>query len=483
MKSNKFSPIWLIIVFFSLTLNGYLIYQYFAAKPGTTPSAISKQQPDLYVCPMHPQVVSDRPADCPICGMKLVKKSSNAVSDPALDSLIGSVNLSPTQELLANISVEHPTTVRFEGGFTVTGTIREIEGGRWKASSRTMGRIDKLFISNSGEVVSEGDPLFDLYSPDLASAAQEYLYILAHPEDDTLGERAEAIRGKLLSLGLEFEHLNEIARLNQAFDVYTFHAPRSGIVMGKMVSEGEWVMPGMTVIDFLDLSSVYVEGALLERDVSLVKIGTELQVTSISGEAGKGTVTLVGPMADMMTRTIPFRAILPNPGGKWTPGAFVTVLVGNTDGSDVLSVPEDAVLISGRGAVVWTKVGEGRFVVRTVVPGTRQNGRIAILDGLTEADAVAVTGAYLIDSDAQIRKIGAASMPGMDMTKPGAMDAPPDNSMSGMDMSQPESINSKSHILNPKLSYTCPMHPEVVSSEPGRCPKCGMFLVEKETGK
>ncbi len=424
---------------------------------------------------MHPQVVSDHPGDCPICGMKLVKKSSGVASDPAMDSLIGTVNLSPTQELLANISVEHPTISHFENGITVTGTIKEIEGGRWKASSRTMGRIEKLFVSNSGESVGEGDPMFDLYSPDIASAAQEYLYVLAHSEDDSTGVRAESVRCKLLSLGLEFEHLSEIARLKQAFDVYTFHAPRAGIVMNKMASEGEWVMPGMTVVDFLDLSSVYVEGALLERDAALVKIGIELVVTSVSGEQGAGTVTLLGPMADMMTRTIPFRAILSNAGRKWTPGAFVTVQISGSNSIDALSIPEDAVLISGKGAVVWTKVGEGRFVARAVVPGSRQNGRIAILEGLDESDAVAITGAYLIDSDAQMQNIGASSMAGMDMTKPGAMDAPPDNSMPGMDMPSPKSSNSK--------LYTCPMHPEVISPDPGRCPKCGMFLVEKETVK
>ncbi len=479
---------------------------------------------------MHPQVVSDRPADCPICGMKLVKKQAGVASDAAMDSLIGSVNLSPTQELLANISVENPIRSIFENGLTIQGTIREIEGGSWKASARAMGRIEKLFVSNAGESVKEGDPIYDLYSPEIASAAREYLFVLDHPEDDTLGIRAEAIRGKLLSLGLEFEHLGEIARLKQASAVYTFHAPRSGVVMSKMASEGEWAMAGMTVIDFLDLSTVYVEGALLERDASRVSIGTEVEVTSVSGETGKGTVTLIGPMADMMTRTIPFRAVLPNPRGKWTPGAFVTVRAGGSGSPDALTVPEDAVLISGKGAVVWTKVGDGRFVAKPVVPGTRQNGRIAILDGLDESDAVAVTGAYLIDSDAQIRKMGSPLMAGMDMKSPGAMDASPDKAMPGMDMPKSHSLPgmdmdmSKSHsmagmdmsklppghppiplqmeddccdpakispvssdskIPNPKskISYTCPMHPEVISSEPGRCPKCGMFLVEKENGK
>jgi hypothetical protein len=241
--------------------------------------------------------------------------------------------------------------------------------------------------------------------------------------------------------------------------------------MSKMASEGEWVMPGMTVIDFLDLSSVYVEGSLLERDAALVNVGDEINVSSVSGESGSAIVSLVGPMADMMTRTIPFRATLANPEGKWTPGSFVSVSLGDNGGFEALSIPEDAALISGKGAVVWLKVGEGKFAARSVIPGIRQNGRIAILEGLTEMDAVAITGAYLIDSDAQIRNIGKGSH----------SEHVEKTSLNREVESQND--NPKSQIPNPKskISYTCPMHPKVISAEPGRCPDCGMFLVEKES--
>jgi len=475
MRKSGFTSLWVIIVVVSLALNGYFVFKQTTGSNPTGHSSTggSSTEAEIYVCPMHPQVVNDHPADCPICGMKLVKRQSGASSDAALDSLIGTVNLSPNQELLANIRVDHPRVIHFGSGVTVTGTIREIDGSGWKSSAKAMGRIEKFFVSNSGEAVKEGDPIFDFYSPDIAAAAQEYLYVLSNPFDDTLGLRTEAVRGKLLSLGLEFEHLNEIARLNQAFDVYTFHAPRAGVVMSKMSSEGEWVMPGMTVIEFLDLSSVYVEGSLLEKDAARVRMGDELAVVSVSGETGNAKVVLIGPMADMMTRTIPFRAILSNSSHRWIPGSFVSVALDDGGGFEALSLPEEAVLITGRGAYVWQQTGVGKYTARAVMVGSRQDGRIAILDGVDESEAFAVTGAYLIDSDAQMRNIATGSELPMADAHIGGSSALLEKSRQA----------SKPPKANNKTSYTCPMHPAVVSDQPGRCPDCGMYLVEAGSGK
>jgi len=219
-------------------------------------------------------------------------------------------------------------------------------------------------------------------------------------------------------------------------------------------------MPGMALIDFADLAEVWIEGSLLERDAAKLAPGDAVEVHLPDGTSAVAGVELVGPMVDMMTRTLPFKASLPNPGGKLKPGMFLRLTLRNGNSFQALSLPEEAVLRTGRETIVWLLAGAGRYIPRAVLIGSSQEGRTAILAGLETTDAVAVNGAYLIDSDARMRRISSGEhdsrLAPPPVAKENEADAP----------------------------YFCPMHPEITSDKPDdRCSLCGMFLEKRETSR
>jgi Cu(I)/Ag(I) efflux system membrane fusion protein len=515
---------WLIfIIVVSVGVNVYLL----ASHGAKTNTASAGQEEELYVCPMHPQVRQDHPGDCPICGMKLVKQTVGTRSDVQTDSIAGTVNLSPSQEVLANVATELPQRMTFHGEKTIPGRILAKEDAVWGASARVMGRIERLYISTPGGAVVKNQPLYDFFSPDLASAQRELVIAKQASDPQTRDLLLAGARSKLASLGMESEQIADLEKTLDIKETLTFHAMNSGVLTEKMASEGQWVMPGMNLLNFTDLSEVWVEGILYEKDVPFARMGDNVKVV-VPGQASpqaQAKISYIAPTVDMMTRTVAFRATLNNPSLVWKPEMYVQVLLSEAAPQEALSVPEDAVLSTGRSDRVWVKVGEGRYQMREVTVGQRQDGRVMILSGLNPDENVVVSGGYLIDSDAQVKmggghegmKMDEGASPGkgsgsvaqpMDMSRPaqtmdnhdsmkGMNKAEPSapSEMPGMNMESPpadttrqqgkHSGHSMSQIQKadslPHEIWVCPMPQDsFVSDKPGRCPKCGMALVKKE---
>lgn len=376
----------------------------------------AEPQREIYTCPMHPSVQSDRPGACPVCGMALVKKTvRQEVSRNDLATL-ASLTLSPTQRVLANIATEPVRHLALVKNISAAGFLEAAEPLRALVTARFRGRVEHLYVAFQGERVAKGAPLFDLYSPELVSAQQEYL--LAHrstslPASANFGpsDLRRSIEDRLrLHYGMTEAQLTELSRNGTPRTSVTFHAPLGGTVLRKEVVEGQYVDEGTVLYEVADLSLVWVYFDVYEQDLSHVRVGqkTVFTVEAFPGRAFEGLVDFVEPMVQPETRTVRVRVKASNREGRLKPGMFARGEI-RAALEPTLVVPLPALLSMGRTHVVWVEVGENAFEPRTVNIGTRTDDGVQVLAGLREGDRIAVTGGYLLDSESALRAPSASS--------------------------------------------------------------------------
>ncbi len=371
----------------------------------------SESQRDLYTCPMHPSVISDRPGACPVCGMALVKKSAQReLSGEELDEL-QQVSFSPTQRVVANVAVTNVERHNITKEISAVGVIDYAEPMQAILAARFRGRIEKLHASFTGATVKKGDPLFDLYSPDLISTQRELVLALRALKSrsgevgpvDFVSETQllESSRSRLQThFGMTTDQIAEIERTGVVHQSLTFYAPLSGTVIRKQVVEGQYVEEGTILYQLADLSKVWIYLDVYEQDLRHVKVGqyVRIQVDAYPNELFSGKVIFIDPVMNPDTRTIRVRTEFANPSGKLKPQMFVRANIQETV-KQTLAVPSSALLSMGNRTVVWVEVDQNTFEPRNVVVGVRTPSLSQILSGLDGGERVVTTGGYLIDSE------------------------------------------------------------------------------------
>ncbi len=524
----------------------------------------------LYSCAMHPFVLEHEPGTCPICGMALTPVStpvegagSAAASDeprkikywvaPMDPTYIRDepgkspmgMDLVPVYEGEAstsgnpNVVAIDPVVVQSMGVrtqrlerqtvFRHVRTIGEVEVGEDRLSVvnlRFSGWAEKVHVDRTGDPVEQGQPLFDIYSPELVSAQEEYL--LALRGQGPKSELARSARRKLELFGLSGPDVEEVAKSRRVRRTLPIRSPREGFVLNKNVLEGARIGSGMDLYRIGDLSRIWVTAEVYEFDAPWVEVGqpAQMELAYEEGRVLEGRVAYIYPTLNDMSRTLRVRLEFENPDLRLRPGMFATVYIQYRRVDDVLAVPTEAVMDSGRRKLVFVEVGDGRFEPREVVLGLTGDRQLTeVRSGLREGERVVLSGQFLLDSESQlqeaIRKMMDArrSMPSAAATEaePSELFACPMHpdeigleagrcTVCGMDLERvsatPENLarlhrhhapadplvpekSSASEMKDgseaaPDAAYSCPMHPEVHSAEPGRCPVCGMFL-EKPT--
>lgn len=417
--------------------------------------AQTAEQKPLYVCPMHPTITSDHPADCPICGMKLVKTSPQpgaAAKGPRKVAFYRSPmdprQTSPTPrkdemgmdylpvyedeakggaapvEGLATVEID-PQRQQLIGLRSVA-----VERGTVGATWRTVGKVavdetrvhhvnikvsgfaEQVYVDYVGKPVRRGEPLFTIYSPDLLSVQEEYLLALrtrkalaGSGQGGASGEElVQAARQRLRLWDIPEGEIARLERNGTPTKTLTIFSPMSGVVTKKDLVMGHRLNEGDMPYEITDLSSVWVLADAYESDLSRLKLGmtATLSLQAFPDRAFKGRVIFIDPVLDAKSRTAKVRLEFPNPTGELRPEMFgeVTLQAAPRQG---LRVPADAVIDSGTSKVVFVAVGEGKFQPREVKLGVVSGDAVEVLAGLKQGEQVVTRANFLIDSESRLR--------------------------------------------------------------------------------
>jgi Cu(I)/Ag(I) efflux system membrane fusion protein len=364
----------------------------------------SSQPTEYYTCPMHPSVRSDKPGACPICHMTLVKVYSHQASSDSSESS-GVIAMSATEQVLANISAAMVESKALIKEISAVGKIDLAESGTQQISARFGGRIERLFVSFVGQNVTMGEPVAEIYSPDAVTAQREFLVALSSPTDTSVESALlKQSRLKLKLWGFTDGQLGQLAKDRTPVTAVTIYSPITGTVLKKNFHPQQYVAAGESLLDISDLRIVWLQLDVYESDIALLHIGqaVEASLDATPSHTVRGTISFISPTLDPATRTARVRAIVNNSSGDLRPEmyAHATILVPLPHS---LVVPTTAVVSNGKADVVWVEREAGHFEPRNVRLGERAGDFYQILDGLHKGENVAVRGAYLIDSESQLR--------------------------------------------------------------------------------
>jgi len=359
---------------------------------------------------MHPQIVQDKPGTCPICFMDLVPVSQSGKEN-------GELMLSESQIALGNIKTKRVKSGSVGSNAILTGKLVLDETQTDVISSRAAGRIEKLYLKESGQTIKKGQPLYELYSEELLTLQREYLLALAQnrelgQENPRFSSFLEAAKKKLILYGLTEGQIRNLARTSEVNPRITFVAPAGGVITEVAAAEGQYVAEGGVLYRLGKLGKIWVEAELYPQEVGSIEEGDPIKI-SVEGfgqEPVTAKVTFISPEFRAGSQVAILRAELPNPNDQYLPGMQANIILPSDTGSS-LTLPTDAVIRDEKGSHVWVQSGKDTFKAQMVTLGEESADNVAILSGLKENDKVVVSGAYLLYSEFVLKK-GADPMAG-----------------------------------------------------------------------
>jgi len=416
LRNPKLALLVALGFFAAAVISGIVIWQY------SSDEELAEAGDTIYYCPMHPTITSPVPGNCPICGMNLIRRvntDTSAASSLADAGSLGSISMSPTQQVMANVATSPAELTVWDQDFVTTGSITYDETLLAQVTSYTAGRIEKLFVQFTGDAVRRGQAVAQIYSPELHSSQQEYLLAIANRERmrnagfegarSAADDLVESSRRRLQLLGMTDRQLTELERGGKPFSTTTVYSPVSGIVTARNAVPQQYVMAGEPLLEVADLSTVWVEADVYEKDLAKVAAGQSVLVTAPAypGQTFTGTVAFVEPVLSGQSRSNRARIQLANPELRFKPGMFVSVRLVQSTSEPVLTVPRTAIVDRGENQFVWVAAGDSRYTPRQVTVGATDGDRAQILSGLEPGEVVVTAGGFLIDSESQLRQMSA----------------------------------------------------------------------------
>ena len=503
-------------------------------------SDIALEEKQLYTCGMHPEIISDEPGLCPICEMNLTPVKSNnqkssgerkilywqAPMDPneiydepgkskmGMDlvpvyedeaSGSGFVTIDPEVQQNMNIKTVKVQVKQLSSKVNTNGVLQTNETSEYIVTTRINGWVEKLFVNYTGQQVSKGSKLMDIYSPELVSAQQELLTALSYQNTVNASSLQsirksgnELVKNSMRKLELLEVSDAEIKRLIDTKEVKTYitlFAQKSGTVLEKNIVEGQKVMGGMPLLKIANLSSLWLMADIYEYELAKVKIGSKVSITFnfLPGKIYDGKVSFIYPTLDPKARTVKIRIELNNR-GELKPSMFANITIEGEDLGSKPAIPENAIIRSGLKDVVILSIGDGKFKPQQVQLGGYADGYYQVLNGLSEGNTIVTSAQFLIDSEsnlkAAINQFQTSTQTMEDLSGETSVKTEGKGKMDDGSQKIEEHDHSSSIVHEGVIDvevidknkdgklWECPMDWNVISDESGRCSLCNMKLKE-----
>jgi Cu(I)/Ag(I) efflux system membrane fusion protein len=417
----------------------------------TRPPATTHSDTEYY-CPMHPQIIRDKPGEkCPICGMPLSERQKGeSTSEELPPGVLSRVQLTRYREQLAGIETAEVTYRPLVKEIRTVGFVEFDERQLRRISARVKGRIDKLYVNVTDQMVEAGQDLALLYSPDLVVPVQNLL-------DARRPEEKELVRRKLQLLGMDDEQIRQIERDGKPITQVKIRSPIQGHVIRKYALEGDYVDEGARLYLVAGLATVWIEAQFYENELAFLRVGQTVRATTPAypNRVFEGKVAFIHPHLDQNTRTLTVRFDMANPRHELRPGMYTTVeaeiaaavfesvgqgardvwarqssvlalthsmfspalpnpvlaldamidaagrqVLGRQD--MVLAVPESAVIDTGSRKIVYRQASSGVYEGVEVQLGPRCGDYYPLVRGLRAGERVATSGSFLIDAETRL---------------------------------------------------------------------------------
>ena len=373
------------------------------AEQQTASSDIKKGEILYWRAPMNPTEIYDKPGKSAM-GMDLVPVYEDEMTDQQ------AVKIDPVTQQNMGIRLAKVTKGPLVHTLRTYGHITPDETRTAQVNLKTSGWIEKLHVNFTGKYVRKGEPLFDMYSPELMAAQEEYLVAFR-----TVGQSRSAGRKSLLGSSrnrLRFFDVpeSEIQALEKSGKVkktVMIRSPLSGFVIRRNAEEGAYIKAGTMVFRIADLSRVWVDAHIYEYELSTVQKGQQVEMTLpyLPGKTFRGTVAYVYPYLQPKTRDLVIRLEFQNPEMELKPEMYADIRIKTVLKGEGLTVPSEAVIRTGRRNVVFISTGKGKFLPRDVILGPLlDNERVQVLAGLTAGEQVVISGQFLLDSESNLKE-------------------------------------------------------------------------------
>ncbi len=346
-------------------------------------------------------------------GMDYVAVYADAGGEAAAATSGGTIQISAEKVQKLGVRVEKAERRVLERSLRVAGRIEADERRAYSIAPKFEGYVERLHVNVTGQAVSKGQPLFEVYSPELVSAQREYKLAMQGVvamqgadgrAQDSMRNLAEASLSRLRNWDISAEQIVALTGSSESKRTLTFRSPASGIVTEKKAVQGMRFMPGEMLFQIADLSSIWILADVFEQDIGGIKVGASVTalISAYPGKSFKGRISYIYPTLNADTRTVPVRIEVANPGMLLKPGMFAQIEMAVGSREPLLTVPESAVIDSGTRRIVLIQVGDGRFEPREVKLGARSDKYVEVLDGVGEGESVVVSANFLIDAESNL---------------------------------------------------------------------------------